>query len=91
MVANTAVIENSVLVGPCFIGDGVKVTNSVIGPYVSISGQSTVENSNIKNSVIQSSTSVSNAMFDNSMIGNHVKYDGHVSDISIGDYTDFKE
>ncbi len=91
LVADSAVIENSVLVGPCFIGDGVKITNSVIGPYVAISSECTVENSNIKNSVIQNSTSITNAMFDNSMIGNHVKYDGHVSDISIGDYTEFKE
>ncbi|MEO1262743.1 MAG: sugar phosphate nucleotidyltransferase [Bacteroidota bacterium] len=91
LVSDSASIENSLVVGPCFIGEDVKITNSIIGPYVSISEGSVVENSNIRNSVIQGSTTVSNAMFDNSMIGNHVKYMGHISDISIGDYTEFKE
>ena len=91
LVADSAFIKNSVVVGPCYIGAEVRITNSIIGPYVSISEGSKVENSNIRNSVIQGSTSVTNAMFDNSMIGNHVKYMGHVSDISIGDYTEFKE
>lgn len=87
----TAVIENSVIIEPCFIGRGTKITNSVIGPYVSIGHQSSIDNSNIKNSVIQDNTVVENAMFDNSMIGNKVKYEGRVSDISIGDFTHFKE
>lgn len=89
--AETAIIEESVIIQPCFIGEGVKISNSVIGPYVSIGHQTVIENSNIKNSVIQSNTSISNAMLDNSMVGNQVKYTGHVSDISIGDYTEFKE
>ena len=89
--AETAIIENSVIIEPCFLGAGAKITNSVVGPYVSVGHQSVIKNSNIKNSVIQSNTTVSNAIIDNSMIGNHVQYDGHVSDISIGDYTEFKE
>lgn len=89
--SKTAVVENSVVVEPCFIGDGAKVSNSVIGPYVSVGANSVVENSNVKNSVIQSDTTVRNAMLENSMVGNHVKYEGRVADISIGDYTDFKE
>jgi len=87
----SAKVEQSVVIEPCFIGDHAKIVNSVIGPYVSVGANSVIENSNIKNSVIQSDTSVSNAMLKNSMVGNHVKYDGHISDISIGDYTGFNE
>lgn len=91
LVADSAIIENSVVIEPSYIGEQVRISNSVIGPYASIGHGSVVENSNIKNSVIQNDTIVTNAMFDNSMIGNHVKYYGHISDISIGDYTEFKE
>ncbi len=91
LVSDSASLVNTVVVAPCFIAEGVRITNSVIGPYASIGKGSVIENSNIRNSVIQSHTTVTNAMFDNSMIGNHVKYDGHISEISIGDYTEFKE
>ncbi len=89
--SGSAHIQNSVIIEPCFIGDNASILNSVIGPYASIGARSAIENSNIKNSVIQSDTTVSNAMFENSMVGNHVTYKGHVSDISIGDYSDFNE
>ncbi len=89
--SDSAHIENSVIIEPCFIGDNARILNSVIGPYASIGAHSTIENSNIKNSVIQNDTTMSNAMFENSMVGNHVTFKGHVSDISIGDYTDFNE
>ena len=91
LCSDSAVLENSVIIEPCFIGTDARIVNSVIGPYASVGHKCVIENSNIKNSVIQSHTTVSNAIFENSMIGNHVKYDGHVSEISIGDYTEFKE
>ena len=65
--------------------------NSVIGPHVSVGNNSVIANSILKNSVIQGDTSVSDAVFADSMVGNHVNYEGRVSDLSIGDYTSFKE
>jgi glucose-1-phosphate thymidylyltransferase len=57
---------------------------------VSVGNNSIIANSIIKNSVIQGDTNVSDALFTDSMVGNHVNYEGHVSDVSIGDYTSFK-
>ncbi len=88
---DSAIIENSVIVEPCFLGAGSKVVNSVIGPHVSVGHRSVIQNSIVKNSVIQNDTSVLNALFSDSMVGNQVDYVGRVSDISIGDYTSFKE
>ena len=61
--------------------------NSTIGPNVSIGDDCVVENSEIKNSLIQTNSSIKNATLDNSMIGNHAKYDGNYTQISIGDYS----
>lgn len=90
LVSPQAVIHNSVIVEPCFVGTGAKIVNSVIGPFVSIGNNSIIANSIIKNSVIQGDTNVSDALLADSMVGNHVNYEGHVSDASIGDYTSFK-
>lgn len=90
LISPTAVVENSVIIEPCFIGAGAKISNSVVGPHVSVGNKSVLSNSIVKNSVIQGDTSVSNAIFSDSMVGNHVYYKGQPSDVSIGDFTTFK-
>ena len=91
LLASSAIIENSTVIEPCFIGEGARVVNSVVGPHVSVGQKSVIQNSIVRNSVIQGNTTVRNALFTNSMVGNHVDYEGRMSDISIGDYTTFKE
>ncbi|MFT5384523.1 MAG: glucose-1-phosphate thymidylyltransferase [Saprospiraceae bacterium] len=87
LVADSAVLENAVIIPPCYIGKNTLVKNSIIGPHVSIGDNSNVENSVISNSVIQHNTSVKNANLENSMLGNLVEYQGKKSEISIGDYS----
>jgi glucose-1-phosphate thymidylyltransferase len=65
----------------------VKLINSTIGPNVSIGTNCVLEDSTVKNSLIQSHTNIKNANLDEAMIGNHVKYDGEFTKISIGDYS----
>jgi glucose-1-phosphate thymidylyltransferase len=88
--SDSAIVENSTIIQPCFIGENAVIKNSVIGPNVSIGSKSVIENSIIKNSVIQNDTNVKNALFANSMVGSFVDFEGRVSDISIGDYTSVK-
>lgn len=82
--------ENSVIIEPCFIGENVVLKNTIIGPYVSVGNNTTIENSVIENSIIQNDTFISNGNFTNSMIGNKVNYQGKAHDLSIGDYTEMK-
>ncbi len=88
LVASSVVLENSEIVQPCFIGENVVLKNTKIGPYVSIGENSVVENSEIVNSLIQANVHISNAKLDNAMIGNHAKYNGSYTSVSIGDYTE---
>ncbi|SHI69314.1 sugar phosphate nucleotidyltransferase [Algibacter luteus] len=87
LVANSAKLENSKIIEPCFIGENVVLKNTTIGPFVSVGNDSLIENSTVKNSLIQSHTSIKNANLDQAMIGNHVKYNGEFKAISIGDYS----
>jgi len=87
LVSDTAVIENSIIIPPCFLGDNVKISNSIIGPYVSIDANTIIDFSVITESIIQSNTKISCVNLDNSMIGNYVEYFGSKRDVSIGDYT----
>lgn len=81
--------DNSMIVQPCSIGKGVKITSSVVGPYVSISDGSIIADSVVKNSIIQKNTRIANSVIHNSMIGSSVILENNVLDLSIGDYSSF--
>lgn len=87
LVASSAKLENSNIIEPCFIGENVLLKNTTVGPFVSIGNNCTIENTTVKNSLIQTYTTIKNANLENAMIGNHVKYDGKFTSISIGDYS----
>ena len=86
-VSKTAAIENSTIIPPCFIGNNVKIKESIIGPFVSIGNQSKVTRCNLENSIIQENSQLSNVVFTNSMVGNHTEYHAKVKELSIGDFT----
>ena len=77
--------ENSVVIEPCFIGDGVTLVNSVVGPYVSIEKGSTVTNSVVRNSILRGGVCVQDAVIDNSMVGERAQVKGHALDLSLSD------
>jgi glucose-1-phosphate thymidylyltransferase len=87
LIPESCTIDNSVVIKPCYIGEGVKITNSVVGPYASIGANTSVSDSRIQNSIIQHDTSILNANMKDSMIGSNVKYNGLARDLSLGDYS----
>ena len=87
LVANDVRLDNSQIIPPCFIGEGVQLIDSIIGPNVSIGKGSHVQNSKIQNSLIQTHSHIKNAKLDNAMIGNHVNYNGEFTSVSLGDYS----
>ena len=47
-----------------------------------------VFNRDFLSSLIQTNVQISDAKLDNAMIGNHAKYNGNYTSVSIGDYTE---
>ena len=87
LISDTVKIKDSEITEPCYIGENVELINAKIGPNVSVGDGTRIENSNIKNSLIQTFADIKNAKLDNAMIGNHAKFDGDFTQISIGDYS----
>lgn len=81
------VIENSVIIEPCYIGDNVILKNAIVGPHVSIGANCKVTDTVIKNSVIQTNTKLSHTIIANSMIGEGAEVKGKALDVSMSDYT----
>lgn len=83
----SAKIETSLIIQPCFIGKNVTIANSKIGPNVSIGNNTKIVNSNIDNSLIQENTIINHGNLSNSMIGNSAEYHGVSREISLGDFS----
>ena len=80
--------DNTIFISPYHISKGVKIHNSVIGPYVTIGENSEVSNSLIKNSVIGSFSKVENVALHNSLIGSDTTIRGNSQSLNIGDNTE---
>ncbi len=87
LVSESVKQTNSKIIQPCYIGENVVLENATIGPDVSIGNDCVIKNSTIKNSLIQTKATIQNANLDNAMVGNHAKFDGNFTQISIGDYS----
>lgn len=86
LIAATAKITNSVIIQPVYIGENVEITDSVVGPHVSLGNGSKVSHSIIKKSIVQENTKIKNANIANSMIGNYATLECRAADLSVGDY-----
>jgi len=90
LVAESAIITNSVLLEPVYIGENAIITDSVVGPHVSLGAHANVRDSRLSNSIVQQSASVLNAVITNSMIGNFATVTGTPDDLSLGDYNQLR-
>ncbi len=77
--------ENSVVIAPCYIGDDVTITNSIVGPNVSIEKGSTVTGSVVRDSILRGGVRVQDAVIANSMIGERAVVRGTALDLSLSD------
>ena len=87
LIAPTAIIENSVILQPCFLGANVHVKNSIIGPHVSLEAGVHIVDSNIKNCIIGANSIVKNAVIESSMLGKNVTYIEKPKELSLGDFS----
>jgi glucose-1-phosphate thymidylyltransferase len=86
-ISSTAKVVNSVIIPPCYIGDGAVVEDSVIGPHTTVGAHTKVQHCLVKNSIIREHSQLKTAAIDNSLIGNHAHYKGGLRQLSMGDYS----
>jgi len=86
LIDKSAQVEDALIIPPCYIGEGVVIKNSIVGPYVSLDGNNTIEGSVIKRSIIGNNTNIVNANLCDSMLGNYAKIENKVTVLSVGDY-----
>lgn len=91
LVANDALLQDSVVIQPSYIGKGVKIIRSVVGPYASVGDGSMITDSRVQESIVLKNSSVKNSLINGSMIGNHTTVEGKMDKLSLGDYSTITE
>lgn len=79
--------ENSVLIAPVHIGEGVVVRNCILGPYVSVADGSVIEESVIRDSIINTNSHVSAMVLKSTILGDSVSLIGSPRRMNIGDHS----
>jgi glucose-1-phosphate thymidylyltransferase len=87
LVHSSVVLENSKVIPPCYIGEGVVLKDCTVGPFVSIGSHTKMTSVEIDHSMVMSHSAVQNIKLTESMIGNNAQVDGRWNRLSVGDYT----
>jgi glucose-1-phosphate thymidylyltransferase len=87
LISQQADVDDALIIEPCYIAPGAVVTNSVIGPFVSVGSKTIIRNAIIRNTVIQNESLIENSLIENSLIGNYSGVKGSFDELSLGDYS----
>ena len=79
--------EGFVIIPPVYIHPSAQITNSVIGPNVSLGQNCEIDNCIIRDSIVDADTRIRNILLDHSLVGQHVDVKGDFKSINVGDAT----
>ena len=77
--------KNTVIVPPVYIGRGVRIENSVVGPYVSVAAKTTLFQSIVEDTIIDEGSMIHTAILKNSLIGQSSRVTGLGLNVDVGD------
>lgn len=79
--------ENCTFTEPVFIGEGVTLKNSHIGPNVAVEAGAAVEDSTLSNSILNANSHVADSELENSSVGAHAGIQGFKGQLHVGDHS----
>lgn len=87
-VSNKVKLHNTVIIEPVSIADDCEISNSIIGPNVTLGKQSKIEKSSLSNGIIGDYTEIRKMNLEDFVIGSDSNLKGSIQSISVGDNTD---
>ncbi|MFM2269350.1 MAG: hypothetical protein RL757_2791 [Bacteroidota bacterium] len=88
--ADEPAFDNTIIVHPVSIGKNCQITDSIIGPHVTIGDGAVIERSLLRNSIIGAFAQLSNTALFHSIIGNDTSVFGIQKSLNIGDNTELE-
>jgi glucose-1-phosphate thymidylyltransferase len=86
--SNLPTYENSIIIHPVSIGTGCEISNSIIGPHVTIGNNAVIKYSIVKESIIGSFSTIEEVVLQESIVGSDAAIRGLSQSLNIGDNTE---
>jgi glucose-1-phosphate thymidylyltransferase len=83
--------KNSTIIDPVYVEDGVVITNSTVGPNVSVHAGAVIEGSTLRDTIVGSKSTIRDSKLHGSMIGEEVVLEGVKGQVTIGDNSEVHE
>ena len=83
-------IDGSTIVDPVYIEDDVKITNSTIGPNVSIGTGSVIDESVLSHTIVGSKARITRSRLLNSLVGDEATLEGFTGQVTVGDHSEVR-
>ena len=80
-------VEETIIIPPVYLGPGVQVVRSVVGPYVSVEAGARLYDTRIEESIVFSHGHVEKAVLRKSLVGQYAKVNGTPRQVNIGDHS----
>lgn len=79
--------EGVVIIPPVFVHPSAKVSNSIVGPYVSVGAGCQVESSILRDSILEEEARVTDVILERSLIGRRAQIQRRAGMVNAGDQT----
>jgi len=80
--------DNSIIIHPVHIGPGCEISNSIVGPYVTLGANTKLEHAIVADSIIGEFARIHDIVLRNSVVGNDASIGGLRQSLNIGDNTE---
>lgn len=80
--------DNSIIIHPVHIGQGCDLSNSIVGPYVTLGANTKLEHAIVSDSIIGEFATIKDIVLRNSVVGNDASIGGLRQSLNIGDNTE---
>jgi glucose-1-phosphate thymidylyltransferase len=82
--------KDAKIVEPVYIEDSVKISRSTVGPNVSISAGTVIEDSKLRDTIVGEKSRIVRSELHDSLIGDEVVIEGFKGDVTIGDNSELR-
>ncbi|MEX2153151.1 MAG: sugar phosphate nucleotidyltransferase [Gemmatimonadaceae bacterium] len=78
------------IIDPVYIEDGVTISRSTVGPNVSVSAGTVIEDSTIRDAIVGEKSTIARSQLHDSLIGDHVMLEGFKGAVTVGDHSELR-
>lgn len=83
-------LKDSIIIDPVYIADTAQVTNSIVGPFVSIGENSCIERSMMRDTIVNQGAVVQGAALEKSIIGENARVMGKMTRLNVGESSEIE-